>query len=205
MLSNTATDFDEAREHASIIADQLGYTLVPSFHTDLVRGVASYALEFLRACAELETVYVPIGLGSGICGMIAARDALNLTTQIVGVVSNGADAYALSVDAGRVVETNTAQTFADGMAVRVPHPDALAIITKGAERIARVDDEAIAEAIRLYYRATHNLAEGAGAAALAAIMNERETMAGKSVGVVLSGGNIDRALMATVLAGDTPQ
>lgn len=199
------SDFDEARVQAGIVAQQCGYEFVPSFHRDLVRGVGTYGLEFLRTFPELDTVYVPIGLGSGICGMIAARDALNLKTRIVGVVSEGADAYALSLNAGHVIETNAAQTFADGMAVRVPNAEALATIAKGADRIVRVSDETIADAVRLYYRATHNLAEGAGAAALAALMSEREKMTGRSVGVVLSGHNIDRGWMATILGGGTPQ
>lgn len=197
-------DFDAARARAASLAEERGYVPVPSFHPDLVRGVGTYALEFLRAFPGMDTVYVPIGLGSGICGMIAARDALGHRARIVGVSAEGADAYARSFETGVLTETPQARTFADGMAVRVPDADALAMILRGADRIVRVGDAAIAEAIRLYYRATHNLAEGAGAAALAALMNERDAMAGRVVGVSLSGHNIDRGLMATVLGGGVP-
>jgi threonine dehydratase len=198
-------DFDEAREEAMRTGRAQGLYPVPPFHRELVRGVATYAWEMFGENSELDTVYVPIGCGSGICGTIAARDALGLTTRIVGVVSTGAPCARLSVEAGRPVATNAATTFADGMAVRVPVEEALEIYGKGAERIVEVTDEQVADAVRAYYADTHNLAEGAGAAALAALMAERGRMAGKRVGVILSGGNIDADWMATVLQGDTPQ
>jgi threonine dehydratase len=198
-------DFDEAKDHAAAIAKEKGYEFVPSFHRDIVIGVATYALEFLRAFADLDTVYVPIGLGSGICGMIGVRDALGLKTRIVGVVAENANAYARSVAAGHVVATNAANTFADGMAVRVPDETALAAIRHRAERIVEVSEDAIADAIRLYFSATHTLAEGAAAAPLAALMKERERMQGRRVGLVVTGQNIDTPVMATVLAGRTPQ
>jgi len=197
-------DFDEARQVAAGLATERGYEMVPSFAPDLVRGVATYAVELFRQEKALHTVFVPIGLGSGICGLIAARDAMGLDTRIVGVVSDRANAYRLSFDAGHPVMTNTALTFADGMATRQPDPGALAIIRAGAERIVEVPDTLIADAIRVLHEDTHNLAEGAGAAPLAALMAERERFAGHRVGVILCGGNIDRAWNATIMAGGTP-
>jgi threonine dehydratase len=198
-------DFDEARLEAFRVAEEEGLHIVPPFHRELVRGVATYALELFTAAPHLDTVYVPIGCGSGICGVISARDALGLTTKIVGVVSENAQCAKLSVEAGRLIETNTARTFADGMAVRVPVAEAFEIYSKGAERIVAVSDAEVAEAIRVYYADTHNLAEGAGAAPLAALMQERARMRGKAVGVILCGGNIDRPWMQTVLAGGVPE
>ncbi|MEO1089592.1 MAG: threonine dehydratase [Pseudomonadota bacterium] len=197
-------DFDAARVHATTLAEQRGLFMVPSFDPLLVRGVATYARELFAAAGELDAVYVPIGMGSGICGLMRTRDLLGFHTEIVGVVANGAPAYRLSYEAGRPVATERATTFADGMACRDPHPDAVAAIRAGAERIVEVDDHDIAEAMRLYYTATHNLAEGAGAAPLAALMQEREHMAGKRVGVILCGGNVDVPVFRQVLAGETP-
>jgi threonine dehydratase len=198
-------DFDEAKERAATLARECGYEFVPSFHRDLVIGVATYAHEFLGAIADLDTVYVPIGLGSGICGMIGMRDALGLSTRVVGVVAQNANAYARSFAAGHAVPTNAARTFADGMAVRVPDGAALDIIRRGAERIVEVSEAEIAEAIRIYFSATHTLTEGAAAAPLAALMKERERMKGRRVGLVVTGQNIDTPVMAKVLAGETPQ
>jgi threonine dehydratase len=198
-------DFDEARLEAFRVAEAEDLFIVPPFHRELVRGVATYALEFFTAAPHLDTVYVPIGCGSGICGVISARDALGLTTKVVGVVSEGAQGAKLSVEAGRFVETNTARTFADGMAVRVPVAEAFEIYSKGAERIVAVSDAEVAEAIRAYFTDTHNLAEGAGAAPLAALMQEKARMRGKAVGVILCGGNIDTGWMRTVLAGGVPK
>jgi len=198
-------DFEAARVESVVRAEAEGKHLVPSFHPLLVRGVATYALEFFRAAPPLDLVYVPIGLGSGICGVIRTRDLLGLKTEVVGVVPEGADAYALSFEAGRVVETNRVATFADGTACRVPVAEAMEIIRCGAARIVRVADDAIAEAIRAYFQDAHTVSEGAGAAPLAALMQERHALAGKRAGVILTGGNIDTALMAQVLAGETPQ
>jgi threonine dehydratase len=183
-------DFQSAREEAERRARLDGLEFVPSFHPDLVMGVATYALELLRK-ADLDVLYVPIGQGSGICGCILARDLLGLATEIVGVQSSEAPSYALSFAAGTVVRTNSSNTLADGMATRVPDPDALAIIRKGASRIVQVTDSEIAAAIRAYWTDTHNLAEGAGAAPLAAALQERAKIRGKRVGLILSGGNID--------------
>ncbi len=193
-------DFQAAREHAGRLADELGLHLVPSFHPLLVSGVASYALELLRAVRDLSTVYVPIGLGSGICGMVAARDALGLKTEVVGVVSAQAPAYAVSFTAREIREAPVTTTLADGMACRTPQPQALEVIWRGVDRIVEVSDSEVAEAIRILFTCTHNAAEGAGAAALAAARQERSRLAGRRTAVVLSGGNIDRALLADVLA-----
>ena len=195
-------DFDEARAEAARLAERDGLHWVPSLHEDLVRGVATYALELLEAVPDLRRVYVPIGLGSGICGMIRTRDLLGLDTEIVGVVASGADAYAQSFEQGCLVQTERADTLADGMACRQPQQLALDMIRAGAARIVRVDDDEIRDAIRSYHEDTHNLAEGAGAAALAALMQERERNAGQRVAVVLSGANIDRAVLADLLCDE---
>ena len=204
-LIEAGADFEEARDEALRIAGEDGLTFVPSFHPELVRGVATYAYELLTAQPRIETLYVPIGLGSGICGCIAARDALGLSTRIVGVVSEHAQSAKLSAEAGRVIATNSARTFADGVAVREPLKAALDIYGPGAERIVTVSEEAVAEAIRVYYRDTHNLAEGAGAAPLAALMQEADTMRGREVAVILCGGNIDTDWFLTVMQGGVPR
>ncbi|MBN8939214.1 MAG: threonine dehydratase [Rhizobiales bacterium] len=198
-------DFDEARERAAEIAAERGYEFVPSFHRDLVLGVATYGLELFTAHPDIDVLYAPIGLGSGICGLISARDLLGLKTRIVGVVSQDAAAYALSFEAGRVVEVNSVSTFADGIAVRIPSAEALAVITRGAERIVKVSEDAIAEAVRTYWTDTHNAAEGAGAAALAALATEAPALRGQKAAVILSGQNIDRPVMLELLGGGTPK
>ena len=197
-------DFDTARLEAVRQADVNNWHAVPAFHRELVRGVATYGYELLTAAPHLDTVYVPIGCGSGISGVISARDALGLKTKIVGVVSENAMTAKLSFDQGKLIETESANTFADGMAVRVPVAAAVEVYSKGAERIVSVSDAEIAEAMRVYFCNIHTIAEGAGAAALAALLQERDRMAGKAVGVILSGGNIDTNAYATVLAGGVP-
>jgi threonine dehydratase len=189
-------DFDAAREHAMRLAAAGGLEFAPSFAPDLVLGVATYALELFRAMRQAppDALYVPIGLGSGICGCILARDLLDMPTEIIGVQSTEADAYARSLAAGSPVTTASANTRADGMATRVPDPAALDIIRRGAARIVTVTDDEVAAAIRACWQDTHNLAEGAGAASLAALMQERGRMAGKRVALVLTGGNIDLEL-----------
>lgn len=191
-------DFDEARVEAERLARARQLDWVPSFHPDLVRGVATYALELFRAVPDLHTVYAPIGMGSGICGLIRTRDLLGLRTRIVGVQAERAPAYALSFASGGVVTTESADTFADGMATRVPDAQALEIIRRGAERIVTLSEAEIAGAMRAYFTDTHNLAEGAGAAPLAALLQERPTLATRRVGLVLSGGNIDLDLFLRV-------
>jgi threonine dehydratase len=206
-LVEHGTDFQIAREEAGRRASQDGLEMVPSFHPDLVLGVATYALELFRKAGDLDLLYVPIGQGSGISGCILARDLLGLKTEIVGVQSTEAPSYALSFAAGTVVKTNSSHTRADGMATRFPDADALAIIRKGASRIVQVTDAEIAVAIRAYWTDTHNLAEGAGAAALAAALQEKAKLRGKRVGLILSGGNIDfdlfnRWVVGEAVAGD---
>jgi threonine dehydratase len=197
-------DFDESRAVAAQIQNERGYHFVPSFHRDLVKGVATYALELFKSFDDLDVVYVPIGMGSGICGVISVRDLLGLKTEIVGVVAENAPAFALSFAAGQPVPTNSARTFADGVACRDPQADAFAIVKTGAARVVTVSEDEIAEAIRIYYTTTHNLAEGAGAAPLAALLKEKARYAGKRAGLILSGGNIDMPLFAQVLRGETP-
>src|SRR5215467_9358270 len=197
-------DFDEAKDYAAAIARQRGFVLTPAFHRDLVIGVASYAYEFFAAVSDLDTVYVPIGLGSGICGVIGMRDALGLATRVVGVVAQNANAYARSFADGAVMATDTANTFADGLAVRVPDATALAVIRGGADRIVEVSERELVEAIGIYFNDTHTLAEGAGAAPLAALIQERNRMHGRRVGLIMTGQNIDRPMMRAVLAGQVP-
>jgi threonine dehydratase len=193
-LIEYGADFEEARDEALRRAEAENLTFVPSFAPDLVKGVATYALELLQAAPKFDAVYVPVGLGSGICGMILARDLLGLATKVIGVQSSGADCYARSFSAGHLVPGNRADTKADGIAVRQPDPDALRIILSGAERIVTVSDRQIAAAISAYWTDTHNLVEGAGAAPLAALIQEAGAMRGKRVALIASGGNIDLPL-----------
>jgi threonine dehydratase len=195
-------DFDEARVHAHALAQKQGLAFVGPFDPALVAGVATYALEFLRAVPDLHTVFVPIGCGSGICGLIAARDALGLSTRIVGVVSEGANAYAQSFRRRVAVETAAAITIADGMAVRVPVAAALEIIWQGAHDVIEVSDAEVEAAMAAYCDDTHQIAEGAGAAPLAALLKSPQR-AGKRMGVILTGGNVDRDVYVRVLEGMT--
>ena len=191
-------DFDAALEYCQDIATRRGLYFVPSIDTGLIPGVATYALEFFRSVPQLDRIYVPIGLGSGICGVIAAKHALGLTTEIVGVVASNANTYQLSFAAGRAVPTNSADTIADGLAVRKPSLEALKLMEAELTTIIAVDEEEILQAIRYYFLDTHNVAEGAGAAALAAALKD-ETKPGQRLGVVLSGSNIDRELFRSAL------
>ena len=197
-------DFDEAKHEAMRIAAARGLHFVPSFHRDLVAGVASYALELFEAVPPLDTVYVGIGMGSGICALIAARDLLGLSTEIVGVCAAAAPASALSFRSGRPVPTQSARTFADGFATREPDPSAVATMCRGAARVVEVGEDAIAEAMRGYFDCTHQIAEGAGAAPLAAALSERDRLAGRRIALILTGGNIERARLLQVLGGQTP-
>lgn len=196
-------DFDAAKAEAMRVAETEGLFPVPPFHPELVRGVSTYAWELLNHTPDLDTIYVPIGCGSGICGTIAARDALGLNTKIVGVVSDRATAAKTAFDTGELVTTDSAHTFADGVAVRTPVPEAVEIYRRGAERIVAVSDEQIAEAIRVLIRDAHTLAEGAGAIGLAALLQEQALMKNKKVAVILTGANMDSHLIQQVLAGDT--
>jgi threonine dehydratase len=193
-------DFQAASEVADEIAATRGWHRFPSFHPLLVRGVGTYALELFRAVPDLDTVYVPVGMGSGLCGMIAARDALALRTNIVAVVSTGAPAFAQSFEQGRVISHEVTTRVADGMACRTPDAEALAIARRGAERVVQVSDEEVESAMRALFADTHNTAEGGGAAALAALLQEKDKMRGRRTAVVLSGGNVDSPLFGSILA-----
>jgi threonine dehydratase len=195
-------DFSAAYEHARALAAAPGHHLVPSFDWTLVRGVASWALELFAQAGALDRLYVPIGLGSGICGAIAARDALGLATRIMGVVAEQAPAYALSFARREPIATATAETLADGLAVRVPDAEALGEIRRGAERVIQVSEAEIRAGIRHYFTDTHNVAEGAAAAALAALLRERESVRGLRVGLVLTGSNIDAEPFADALRAE---
>src|SRR5215831_13386581 len=198
-LVTAGKDFDESRGVAARIQDERGFHYVPSFHRDLVKGVATYAYELFQDAGDLDVVYVPIGMGSGICGLITVRDLLGLKTEVVGVVAENAPAFALSLEAGRPVQTRSASTFADGLACRDPQSQAFEIIKEGAARVVLASEEEIAEAVRVYHTTTHNVAEGAGAAPLAALLKEKDRYAGKRVGLILSGGNIDMPILAQIL------
>ena len=195
-------DFDEAKHEALRVAAEKGLHLVPSFHRNLVVGVGTYALEMFRAMNDLDAVYVGVGMGSGICGLISARDALGLETEIIGCGPFNAPATALSFAAGRVTHSASANTFADGLATREPNSQAIDLICRGAARFVQVTEDEIAAAVRCYFDDTHHVAEGAGAAPLAALLKDREHMQGKKVGLVLSGGNIERVRYLKILRPD---
>ncbi len=198
-------DFQAAREYSVELAAERGLEAVPAYHPDLVLGVATYAHELFAGAGELDTVYVPVGMGSGISGLMRMRDLLGLRTEIVGVVAARAPAYSRSFAAGRAVPTDAADTFVDGVACRVPDTDAVRLINAGAARIVEVSEDATAEAIRVLFATTHNAAEPAGAIALAGLLAERELVHGRRVAVIQTGGNIDTAMFADVLAGLTPK
>lgn len=193
-------DFQAAAEYAHTLSATRGLHFIPSYHPWLIAGVGTYAMELFTAHTDLDAVFVPIGMGSGISGLVAAKQALGLSTRIIGVVSEGADAYLRSFLAGQVVTTETAETIADGMACRSPDPQALEVIMDGAANIVTVSDAQVRDAMSAYFTDTHNLAEGAGAAPLAALLASRDAWTGRKVGLILSGGNADRALMREVLA-----
>jgi threonine dehydratase len=194
-------DFQDALEHAGHLAKESRLHFIDSFSLVLVQGVASYALELFRSVPNLDYIYVPIGMGSGICGTIAARNALGLKIKIVGVVSSGAPAYALSFQAGKPLSTPTVNTMADGLSCRVPNPEAVDIINHNVDHVVAIPDSEIMEAMRIYFSATHNVAEGAAAAPLAALLQEQKIVRNKSVALIHSGSNIDRDRFASILTG----
>lgn len=194
-------DFQESLEYAHTLAADRDLAMIDSFHERLVMGTATYALEFLVAAPPLERIYVPVGLGSSICGVAAARDALCQTTQIIGVVSSGSPSYSLSFTQHKVIDAPSQTLIADGLACRRPNPQAMEVIWSRVSRVVEVSDAEIAEAMRIYFQDTHNLAEGAGAAPLAAALKEQHQIKGKRVGLVLTGGNVDRELYNDVLTG----
>jgi threonine dehydratase len=193
-------DFQAANEYATDLAAERGLHKVASFDRKLVVGTGTYALEMFQAANGLDTVYVPIGLGSSICGVIAARAALGLKTKVVGVVAQASPSYALSFAAGKVVPHAADTKIADGLACRLPVEEALAVMLKHVDHIVEVSDEEIRSAMRAVYEDTHNIAEGAAAAAIAAVLKERRQVEGKRVGAVLTGGNVDRELFLEALS-----
>ena len=197
-------DFQEALEHSRELAEERGLTIVPPFHPWLVEGVATYAAELHEDVPGLDVVYVPVGMGSGACANIAVRDLLGLATEVVGVVAESAPAYALSFEAGEPVATPAADTFVDGVACRTPDPEAVRRIVAGAARIVRVGEQQAAEAMALTYRSTHNLPEPAGSLALAALLLERDRVAGRRVAVIQTGGNCDFDVLTRALSATAP-
>jgi threonine dehydratase len=197
-------DFQAAREYASVLGAERGLEIVPSYHPDLVLGVATYASELFDAAGELDAVYVPVGMGSGISAVIGVRDLLGLGTEVIGVVAERAPATARSFEAGRVVTTESADTFVDGVACRVPDPEAISVICHGASRVLTVSEDEAAEAMRVLFATTHNVAEPAGSLALAGLLQERFFAAGKRVAVIQTGSNADAAQLLQVFAGQTP-
>jgi threonine dehydratase len=198
-LVEFGSDFQESKEQAQKLADQHGWHFVPSYHRDIVKGVATYWLEFFSEVADLDVVYVPIGQGSGICSCSAVRNGMKLHTRIVGVVAEGAPAYALSFEAGRKVAAPVTTLLGDGMACRVPDDASLTVVLENAERVVRVSEDEIRQAMKIYFTDTHNVVEGAGAAGLAAALKEKHTLRGKRVGLVATGGNVDHDVFARVL------
>ncbi len=199
-LIEFGNDYQEAKENAMRLAHEHGWHYVPSYHPDIVKGVATYWLEFFSAVPDLDIVYVPIGQGSGICSCCAVRNGMNLKTKIVGVVAEGAPAYALSFEAGRSISAPVTTLLADGMACRLPDDASLEVVLKNVERVVRVSEQEISSAMKIYFTDTHNVVEGAGAAGLAAALKEKAQLTGKRVGLVASGGNVDHDVFAKVLA-----
>lgn len=198
-LIEYGADYQEAKDHAKALAYEHGWHFVPSYHRNIVKGVATYWLEFFSSVRDLDVVYVPIGQGSGICSCVAVRNGMNLKTKIVGVVAEGAPAYALSFAAGRKVEAPVTTLLGDGMACRVPDADSLAVVLQNVERVIQVSEGEMRQAMKTYFTDTHNVAEGAGAAGLAAALKEKELLQNKRVGLVLTGGNVDHEVFAAVL------
>jgi len=198
-LIEFGTDFQAAREHAQALADEQSLQMVPAYHRDIVKGVASYWVEFFEALRDLNVVYVPIGMGSGISASCAVRNGMNLKAKIVGVVSEGAPAYALSFAAGKKIEAPVTTQIADGMACRIPDDEPLEIIRQNVDHIVTVSDDEIRRAMKIYFTDTHNAVEGAGAASLAAALKEKSSLQGKKVGLILTGGNVDHDIFAKVL------
>ena len=203
-LIEVGKDFQESREHAQKLAREQGLHFVPPYHRDIVKGVATYWMELFSAIPDLDTAYVPVGMGSGICAACAVRNGMKLKTKVVGVVSEGAPAYALSFEAGRTIEAPVTTLIADGMACRLPDDEALEVMLKHVDHIVRVSDDEIRHAMRIYFSDTHNVVEGAGAAALAAALKEKSSLRGKRIALIATGGNVDRDAFANVLLEPEP-
>jgi threonine dehydratase len=199
-LIEFGSDYQESKEHAGKLANEHGWHFVPPYHANIVKGVATYWLEFFSAVRDLDVVYVPIGQGSGISSCCAVRNGLNLNTKIVGVVADGAPAYALSFEAGRSISAPVTTLLGDGMACRVPDPASLEVVLQNADHIVRVSEDEMAQAMKIYFTDTHNVVEGAGAAGLAAALKEKDSLRGKRVGLVATGGNVDHDVFAKLLA-----
>jgi len=198
-LIEFGSDYQEAKEHARTLADEHGWHFVPPYHRDIVKGVATYWLEYFSAVADLDVVYVPVGQGSGICSCAAVRNGMNLKTRIVGVVAEGAPAYALSFAAGRTISAPVTTLLGDGMACRVPDEESLAAVLQNVDHMVQVSEEELRQAMKIFFTDTHNVAEGAGAAGLAAALKEALTLKGQRVGLVITGGNVDHDVFARVL------
>jgi len=192
-------DFQESKEHAQKLAAERGWHFVPSYHQNIIKGVATYWLEFFSAVPNLDVVYVPIGQGSGICSCAAVRNGMNLKTRIVGVVAEGAPGYALSFAAGRKIEASVTTLLGDGMACRTPDDASLSIVLENVDHIVQVSEDEMRQAMKIFFTDTHNVAEGAGAAGLAAALKEKSALPGKRLGLVISGGNVDHDVFADVL------
>lgn len=199
-LIEHGSDYQEAKEHAKSIAHERELHFVPSYHRDIVKGVATYWLEFFSAVPNLDIVYVPIGQGSGICSCVAVRNGLNLKTTIVGVVAQGAPAYALSFEEGRKIAAPVTTLLGDGMACRVPDDESLEVVLQNVDHVVQVSEDEMRQAMKICFTDTHNVAEGAGAAGLAAALKEKSTLTAKRVGLVMTGGNVDHDVFAKVLA-----
>lgn len=198
-LIEFGSDYQEAKEHAKQLAEQQGWHFVPPYHRDIVKGVGTYWIEFFSAVPNLDVVYVPIGQGSGICSCAAVRNGLNLKTKIVGVVPEGAPAYALSFEAGRKIPAPVTTLLGDGMACRVPDDDSLEVVMQNVDHVVQISEEEMRQAMKIYFTDTHNVAEGAGAAGLAAALKEKQGLKDRRVGLVISGGNVDHDIFANVL------
>jgi threonine dehydratase len=199
-LIEFGSDYQESKEHAQQLAQQNGWQFVPSYHRDIVKGVATYWLEFFSAVPNLEVVYVPIGQGSGICSCVAVRNGLHVRTRIIGVVPEGAPAYALSFEAKRKIAAPVTTVLGDGMACRVPDDASLEVVLENVERVMVVSEEAMRQAMKIYFTDTHNVVEGAGAVGLAAALKDKASLKGKRVGLVATGGNVDHDVFARVLS-----
>lgn len=194
-------DFQESLVYARTLADDRNWAMLDSFHERLVMGTATYALEFFKGAPPMDVIYVPIGLGSSICGVAAVRNAWGLRTEVVGVVAAESPSYALSFAQRKIVEAPAGTLIADGLACRTPNANALEAIWKNVARVVEVSDAEIADAMRAYYQDTHNVAEGAAAAPLAAALRESSSRQSRRIGLVLTGSNVDAAVFARVLAG----
>jgi threonine dehydratase len=199
-LIEFGSDFQESKEHAQKLAGERGWHFVPSYHPNIVKGVATYWLEFFSSARDLDVVYVPIGQGSGVSACCAVRNGLNLKTKVVGVVAEGAPAYALSFEAGRSISAPVTTLLGDGMACRVPDPASLEVVLNNVDHVVRIEEGEFRQAMKSYFIDTHNVVEGAGAAGLAAALKEKESLKGKRVGLVATGGNVDHDVFAKILA-----